>query len=85
MNLVPYHKVNPEHKRFINTDVLMAKQGCRRCKGRGHVGYNPKRQRHIPCSCVMVDVDKLAVILNEKMKTFDTNIPSLNKADGSES
>ena len=82
MTRTPYHSIQAQYRHLISTDMMQAKQGCRRCHGRGHVGYNPKRQVHIPCGCVVVDMDKLAAALNKvavenKSRLVETNIPSL--------
>ena len=65
MNLIPLHAVKPEYKRLLSTDMMQARAGCRRCHGRGHVGFNLKRNVHIPCGCVVVDMDMLAEALNK--------------------
>jgi hypothetical protein len=78
MNLVRYKNVTAQYRPWITTDMLMAKQGCSKCFGRGHRGMNLKTGNHVPCNCVMVDMDKLKSVVDEKAKVlFDTNIPSL--------
>ena len=70
-NYVKLNRVPLDLGQFITPDMVLAKEGCRKCHGRGHQGhtltdnYNPVLKKTIgkgtalPCSCLVVDIDKL--------------------------
>ncbi len=82
--LTPYHSILAKYRPYITTDLLQAKKGCRKCKGRGHEGFNLTTKTHVPCRCVMVDMDKLLEVMKTAAAKIETNIPSLMEQPGPE-
>lgn len=39
--------------------MVQARVGCKRCHGRGQVGYNPQKRMLIPCGCLVVNLTLL--------------------------
>ena len=83
MSVLSYYKTKQEYRHLFTLEMMKAKVGCRKCKGRGHVGKNLKTGFNIPCDCILVDMDMLAEALNkvaidnkEKL-VIDTNIDAL--------
>ena len=82
MTTIPYHKVQPEHRKHISNEMMQAKVGCKHCKGRGHNGVNVKTGLHVPCRCVLVNVDMLAELMTEKFRELEKDQPQTEASHG---
>lgn len=65
-------KVSHHYRPFITQEMVMAKKGCEKCFGRGHRGFNRNDGKPVPCTCLVIDYDKLlAAVAAAQVKDAD--------------